>query len=180
MARGIRGASRVRLAGGTQSFAPAATARDCRPCRRRSRNRRRNRFLRRKDRRSRSPVAGLGEAGRFRGQRPRLQPLPRSGRGASEIGDAAIVISNSSSRLWRGKFGRAWRVRLAGGAQSLAPGGAARKCRLRRMRGRNRRRGRQSSGHACSRVWPELRVDFRPPQAVRSCPSLQGRNRDVR
>ena len=38
-----------------------------------------------------SSVAELVEAGRFRGRRPRLQPLPRSERGTSDIGNAAIV-----------------------------------------------------------------------------------------
>ena len=46
-----------------------------------------------------SSVAELVEAGRFRGPRPRLQPPLRSGRGASGVGDATIVILKISFKI---------------------------------------------------------------------------------
>ena len=76
-----------------------------------------------------SSVAELVEAGRFRGPRPRLQPPLRSGRGASGVGDATIVILKISFKIIINarRSCPAGRVATVGG-NSLAAAAGARDC----------------------------------------------------
>ena len=76
-----------------------------------------------------SSVADLVEAGRFRGPRPRLQPPLRSGRGASGVGDATIVILKISFKIIINarRSCPAGRVATVGG-NSLAAATGARDC----------------------------------------------------